>query len=234
MRRWEEILSGADREVVKKSGMGRKQPYGSRPALLIIDTTISFLGQRGELAAASIRTGCGEAGWKAVDNIQKLLETCRANNVPVIFTKNDDATMILTGVSVVKMRKLDPAECEANRIPDDIAPLPSELIVEKTRASVFFGSPLNFCLRAMNVDSLLITGGTTSGCVRASVIDAFSYGYACFVVEECTFDRIQLSHLVNLFDMNAKYADVIPLEEAIKYVTELGSSRKKDLPAKSK
>ena len=74
------------------------------------------------------------------------------------------------------------------------------------------------CLRSMGVDSLLIAGCTTSGCVRASVVDAFSYGYRCFVVEDCVFDRFELSHLVNLFDMNAKYADVITLDEALKYV----------------
>ena len=71
-----------------------------------------------------------------------------------------------------------------------------------------------------SIDSLLITGATTSGCVRASVVDAFSHGYKCFIVEECTFDRFELSHLVNLFDMNAKYADVISLEEALTYLNE--------------
>ncbi len=74
----------------------------------------------------------------------------------------------------------------------------------------------------MGIDSLIITGCVTSGCVRATVVDAFSYGYSCFVVEQCTFDRFHLSHLVNLFDMNVKYADVILLDEAIEYVSKLG------------
>jgi nicotinamidase-related amidase len=111
---------------------------------------------------------------------------------------------------------------KAEEIPEPIAPLPSELVIRKIKASAFFETPLLTYLQYMGIDSLLITGATTSGCVRASVVDAISYGFRCFVVEECVFDRFELSHLVNLFDMNTKYADVISLEEALKYIAKLG------------
>lgn len=94
-------------------------------------------------------------------------------------------------------------------------------MIKKTKASGFFGTPLLSALRHLKCDSLLVAGTTTSGCVRASVVDAISYDFPCFVVEECVFDRFELSHLVNLWDMNAKYADVITLQEAIAHVEGL-------------
>jgi maleamate amidohydrolase len=92
------------------------------------------------------------------------------------------------------------------------------LVIKKTKASSFFGTPLLSCLRNLQVDCLLVAGVTTSGCVRATVIDAFSNNFSVFVVEECTFDRFDLSHLVNLWDMDAKYASVISIEEAVEAV----------------
>ena len=124
--------------------------------------------------------------------------------------------------SVTKAKFSDVVDSEEEDIPAPITPLPSEVVIQKTKASAFFDTPLARCLRERKIDTLLVTGTTTSGCVRASVVDAFSLGFRCFVVEECTFDRFELSHLVNLFDMNAKYADVISLDEALKYVTSIG------------
>ncbi|MCK5642143.1 MAG: isochorismatase family protein [Gammaproteobacteria bacterium] len=221
MRRWEEVFTGADRELLKKAGMAQKQVFGSRPALLIIDVTIEFIGSTRRPALQSAEeypTSCGEAGWAVLPGIQKLLETCRANSVPVIYTTQDMSARRFTVGPVKEAAPQASYDPKANEIPEPIKPRPSELVIPKTRASGFFGTPLLSCLRSMEIDSLLITGCTTSGCVRALVVDAFSYGYRCFVVEDCVFDRFELSHLVNLFDMNAKYADVITLDEALKYV----------------
>ena len=88
-------------------------------------------------------------------------------------------------------------------------------MIKKTKASAFFGTPLREVLHDLNVDSLFVCGTTTSGCVRATIVDAFSHGLKCFLVEEGTFDRFELSHLVNLWDINAKYADVITVDEAV-------------------
>jgi len=221
MRRWEEVFTGADRELLEKAGMAQKQEYGSRPALLIIDATIEFIGSTRRLALQSVAeypTSCGEAGWAALPNIQKLLEACRANNVPVIYTVQDISARRFTIGAVKEAAPMVSYDPKANEIPEPIKPKPSELVILKTRASGFFGTSLLSCLRSMGIDTLLIAGCTTSGCIRASVVDGFSYGYRCFVVEECVFDRFELSHLVNLFDMNAKYTDVITLDEALKYV----------------
>ena len=230
MRRWEEIFTETDHKVLEKGRFGLMQEYGSSPALLIIDVVTSFIGSTRRRVLQSVDeygTSCGEAGWTGVENIQQLLVGCRANNIPPIYTVIDTAACRYSGISAVK-RSLTTEELgeHANRIAEVIAPLPSELVIAKTRASAFFGTPLDSCLKTMGIDSLLVVGTTTSGCVRATVVDALSYGYKCFVVEECTFDRFELSHLVSLFDMNAKYADVILLEAAKKYIIKVGEAKK--------
>ena len=90
-------------------------------------------------------------------------------------------------------------------------------LIHKTRASAFFGTPLDAYLRRGGIDSLVVAGESTSGCVRATDVDGHSYGFHVMVVEEATFDRISISHKVNLFDMHHKYATVVHLEEALGY-----------------
>jgi nicotinamidase-related amidase len=110
---------------------------------------------------------------------------------------------------------------DAWEIADEIKPLPTEPIIRKTKASGFLFTPLAPILHNMKVDCLMVVGTSTSGCVRATVLDGLSHKYTVFVVEECTFDRFELSHLVALWDMNAKYADVISIDEALGYVAGL-------------
>ena len=224
MRKWETIFGEADRALVNKAGFGGKQAFGRKPALIIIDVNRAFIGSQPKPVLESVEeytTSCGEAGWEALEYIQKLLIACREKNVPVVFTTNDPvARQFCLGPTKASIpsEKLDPAGQE---IADAIKPLPSELIIKKTKASAFFATPLLSVLNYLKVDCLLMSGTTTSGCVRASVVDAISYGFPCFLVEECTFDRFELSHLVNLWDMNAKYADVITLEEALGHISGL-------------
>lgn len=225
MRRWEEVFTGADRALLQKTGFGVKQTFGNKPALIIIDVTRSFIGSKRQPVSESIKeykTSCGEVGWVALSSIKSLLEACRSKHIPVIFTTGDPTTRtFLPGPTKIRPKPLDMADPRRDDIPEPIAPLPSELIIRKSMASGFFGTPLLMYLKYMEIDSLLISGTTTSGCVLATVIDAFSHGFRCFLVEECTFDRFELSHLVNLFDMNTLYADVITLEKALEYVDKV-------------
>jgi nicotinamidase-related amidase len=103
----------------------------------------------------------------------------------------------------------------------EIAPEPRDVLLRKSKPSAFFGTGLLHYLLELKVDTLLVTGTTTSGCVRATVIDAFSHNFNVAVVEECTFDRGEASHAINLFDMNAKYADVVSLQTTIDYLAGL-------------
>ena len=114
---------------------------------------------------------------------------------------------------------------ELYHIKDELAPLPGELVIYKERASGFFGTPLIAHLRKIGADSLIICGESTSGCVRASTVDAYSYGFHNVVVEECTYDRSMLSHKVNLFDLHHKYADVMHLDEVIEHLAGLERGR---------
>src|SRR4029077_7262313 len=103
-------------------------------------------------------------------------------------------------------------------IPDEIAPAASDIVISKKKASAFFGTPLASYLVDMGVDTMLVTGVSTSGCVRATVVDGHAYNYRVCVVEEGTFDRSSVAHKVNLFDMHMKYADVVSLAETRRYL----------------
>jgi isochorismate hydrolase len=108
----------------------------------------------------------------------------------------------------------------------ELAPQPGELVIYKERASGFFGTPLVAHLRMMGIDSLIICGESTSGCLRASTVDAYSYGFHNVVVEECAYDRSMLSHKVNLFDLHHKYADVMHVEDVLAHLNGLAQQRK--------
>ncbi len=224
MRRWEKVFTGTERAIVKKMGTDSSQFHRNKSALLIIDVTKSFIGSTPEPILKSVNeyvTSCGESGWAALPSIQKLQESCRARKIPVLFSIADISARRFCWGPTKKAKpelNLDPG---GNEIPEPIKPRRGELVIAKCKASVFFGTPLLSCLRALEIESLLIAGCTTSGCVQATVVDAFSYGFSCFVVEECVFDRFELSHLVSLFGMNAKYADVITLDEALNHINNV-------------
>jgi nicotinamidase-related amidase len=104
-------------------------------------------------------------------------------------------------------------------------PEPGDLVIHKQRASGFYGTPLAANLTMLGVNSLIVCGESTSGCVRASVVDAYSHGFHTVVVEECVFDRSALSHKVSLFDLHHKYADVMHLDEVLERMKELPARR---------
>ncbi len=226
---WEDLLSELDRTIYREAGYGARGGGGKRPALLIIDCTYEFVGDKPEPVLESIKkfpNSCGDVGWRGLEAIRQLLEVCREHELPIFFTKGmDDRSDITRGSWAWK--KAGRVEQKAaktkigNQIPDIIAPRQGETVIQKTKPSGFFGTPLASYLTHLSVDTLLVTGTTTSGCVRASVLDSFSNNFRTLVVEEGVFDRGDLPHKANLFDMNAKYADVISLEEAKAYVHSL-------------
>ncbi len=101
---------------------------------------------------------------------------------------------------------------------DEVEPLPGEAVLRKASPSAFWGTPLIGHLNALHVDTIITCGESTSGCVRASVVDGCTYRFRMTVVEECVFDRHEAAHAMNLFDMNQKYADVLPLQEVLDYL----------------
>jgi nicotinamidase-related amidase len=185
MRRWEAIFSDADRAVAEKAGFGERQPFGNRPALLIIDVNRALVGSTPQPILESVEeygTSCGEAGWSALEHIQKLLRTCRFKKVPVIFTTSDILSIQFSWGPTKNAGPSQKLDLEAQEIAEAIRPLSSESVIKKTKASAFFSTPLISALHNQKADCLLFAGTTTSGCVRASVVDAFSFNFPCFVV----------------------------------------------------
>ncbi len=230
MKPWEEILPPEDMALYRKSKYDqRKLSFGNKPALLVIDVTTPFVGSKPQSVLKAIEeysTSCGEAGWIAIENIKKLLGASRSGEIPVVFTTGDAQAGRVSWGATKRSAPTGTPHFEQEEVAEALALESSDIVIKKIKASAFFGTPLLGCLQTMKVDTLLVTGVSTSGCVRATVVDALSYGYPCFVVEECTFDRFRLSHLVNLFDLNAKYAEVISLSEALAYLDKFRPAKK--------
>lgn len=232
-RIWDKFLTERDKAVFEQSGFGAKGGGGKKPALLIIDVNYAFCGERPEPILDAIRkwrTSCGEEAWEALPHIRKLIDRCHDKGIPVIYTTGtvrDDGwdkgswswksarsgEDVPTGAPEARDSNRD-----SNDIVDDIAPAPQDIVIRKHKPSAFSSTPLMAFLNDLGADSLIVTGTTTSGCVRASVIDAFSMNLRVVIAEEGCFDRSEASHAINLCDMNAKYADVVSTEEALAYV----------------
>ncbi len=228
---WDAFLTERDKKHLEITGFGNRprKGFGERPALIIIDDYYSTLGTEPEDILESVKKwpmSCGAEGWEAIYKTQELLKAARANKIPVVFaTGYGDFPSPWGGKKRSGESKLTPEQQEiAYKIVDEIAPIEGELVIKKASASAFYGTPLIAHLVYNNIDTVIACGETTSGCVRASVVDGCTNRFQMGVVEECTFDRTQASHAINLFDMNQKYADVIGLGEAIAYFDTVGES----------
>jgi nicotinamidase-related amidase len=219
---WKDIV---DDEILEIYEPYRREVHvGRNPAVLAIDLyNKAYQGGNRPLREVNRRYpgSCGENAWKAIEPTQALLAAARRAGLPVIYTTRHADT---DGVRSTHRRMGKEAE-ELYHIKEELTPLPGELVIYKERASGFFGTPLIAHLRKIGADSLIILGESTSGCVRASTVDAYSYGFHNVVVEECTYDRSMLSHKVNLFDLHHKYADVMHVDEVIAHLEVLARGR---------
>ena len=209
-------LSAQEREVYERAGYHRSFGLGTRPAVLVVDVEYNFTGFDGDTILNSLTTypdSCGEAAWRAIPAIAALLDVARQAHVPIVYTH---------GVGAGAGGAAAP-RCGTD-IVDELKPRPGELVVAKRAASALNDTPVGEYLRQRGVDTVIHTGCTTSGCVRASVLDTHALGLRSAVVEDCVFDRAVLPHRVNLFDMDAKYADVMTLASASSYLRELTAS----------
>lgn len=221
---WEAFLTDRDRAVAAMSGYGGSAGFGDRPALLVIDVTTNFCGDKPEPILDSIkkwRNSCGEEAWRSLPAIADMLQVARASNIPVIYSggTTSSGAAVYSGRWSDKNRRRaednDPEHSSGYDFAEPITPGPADIVIRKTKPSVFFGTPLLSYLVGLGIDTLVCCGATTSGCVRASVVDAFSYNFRVNVVADATFDRTQSSHAINLYDMHQKYADIITARTAI-------------------
>jgi nicotinamidase-related amidase len=197
---------------------------GPSPALLAIDLyELSYQGGARPVAelAKVYPSSCGEYAYAAIAPTKRLFAAARAAGLPVFYTTMDvRADSRPRAVTATKRQKLQ-TEPELYAIRTDFRPEAGDTVITKQRASAFFGTPLVAHLTQLGVRTIVICGESTSGCVRASAVDAYSHGFHVVLVEECCFDRSLLSHKVNLFDLHHKYADVMPVDEVVAHLETL-------------
>lgn len=221
---WRHVMDAHDREIYEAAGYGRPTTPGAHPMLVVIDVTYGFVGREPLPILESIKqypNSCGESGWAAVNAIARLLPPVRALGRPVVYSTG--FTQLGTqgmGLWAQKHPSAVHVPADAQTIPPAIAPGERDLVLPKTKPSLFHATPLLDLLVREGANTLIITGGTTSGCVRATVVDAFSYNLPVLVVEDAVFDRAALSHAVNLFEMDQKYANVVTSDQVLHYLEE--------------
>jgi nicotinamidase-related amidase len=196
----------------RQRGMSRRVGFGERPSLLIIDFINAFTDLSSPLAADFS---------KEISATQQLIEAARAKNLLIFFTTTQyEEGFAEAGVFIKKVPALEVLRKGSWMVQVDsrLEPRPGEHLLVKTYASAFFGTPLASTLTANRVDTLIIAGCTTSGCVRASAVDGCQNGFRTIVVDEAVGDRARPPHEANLFDIDAKYGDVVSLEVAVQYL----------------
>ncbi len=229
---WNQFLTERDKAVFATSGYGARGGFGTRPALLIIDVNYAFCDERPMPILESIkrwRNSCGEDAWVAMPYLKSLIEKAHAKGIPVIYTTgvrradnwDSGSWSWKNGRSEEDRSNRPGTNIDGNEIVAEIAPGPRDIVIFKQKPSGFFGTNMASYLTLLGCDSLIVTGTTTSGCVRATVLDAFSLNYRIALAEEGCFDRSQASHAINLCDMNAKYADVVKTSEVIEFFDKL-------------
>ncbi len=205
------------RRVYEEARLGQSIPLGSRPAILVVDFSCGFTDPAYE---------AGSELTAEVEATARLLDVARARGVPVVFTTiafepsgKDGGLWLkkfpaLTGLRIgERSEEVDPR----------LAPREDETIVRKKGASAFFGTNLTAILVSQGVDTVVLCGATTSGCIRATAIDLMQNGFPTLVPRECVGDRARAPHEANLFDIQAKYADVVSVNDAIAYVAGVPS-----------
>jgi maleamate amidohydrolase len=200
------------REVYAAARLGQSITLGALPAVLVVDFSCGFTDP--ECALGSDMT-------EAVEATKRLLDRARAKGLPVVFTTIGYGPSLKDGgLWLQKIPSLGDLQVGGRWVEIDprLEPREDETIVLKKGASAFFGTNLPSILISQGVDSVILCGATTSGCIRATAIDLLQYGYPTLVPRECVADRAQAPHEANLFDIQAKYADVVSLDEVLDYV----------------
>lgn len=221
---WDKVIPREEQETYALAGLGRPGGFGQRPALLVIDVQYRSVGDRPMPIREAIKqypTSCGEPGWSAIAHIATLVNIFRKNGWPVIFPHVAPKSEHDQGSFAAKIPGIMNIPPEGYQFVREVAPQPGELCLPKTQASAFFGTPLASYLVGAGIDSLVFTGCTTSGCVRASVVDACALNFKSIVPSDAVFDRSQVSHAVNLFDIASKYADVLPTRDVATRLSSL-------------
>lgn len=217
---WSDLLTEQDQQVITKAGYDEagassweSRGIGSNPMILVIDMQQLIVGENVPILEAieEHRTAMGEVAWDAIDHIAPFLDDARAAGVPITYTR-------------VVPSSYDNPDHEDLDIVDAVAPHDEEAMIDKSYASAFYGTDLLSHLVSEDIDSVIIVGNSTSGCVRATAVDAKQHGFDVVLPQECIFDRIEASHKVGLLDLWMKYAEVLEVDEVHEYIDTVADS----------
>jgi len=222
---WSGVITPDDERRYARAGFGHPVGMGSRPALLIIDVQFRTLGDSPkpfDEAVEDYATACGDVGWEAVGHIAQLLAFSRSVGIPVLYPHVAPKFSYDAGVLGAKVPSIMAVAARGYEFPPEVAPSDQDIMLPKKHPSAFFGTPLTSYLIALGADSLIITGCSTSGCVRSTVVDAFANNFRVAVPFDAVYDRSETVHKVNLFDMAQKYADVRSTADVIASLSAAG------------
>jgi nicotinamidase-related amidase len=215
MKEWMKLIPEAEMRTYQRGGFLAESKLGKRPALIVVDCTYGFTGSEGatlEESIAEFSTACGPVSWETMPRIARLIGLFRELKRPIVFTRNEPYDGLYAG-RATKRQPRAKDEAKFNEFPPAIAPNSEEWVLAKTKASAFFHTPLSAYLIKQGIDTAVVCGVSTSGCVRATAVDSHSHGFTTFVIDDCCFDRSNFAHCANLFDLQAKYAAVVSLDE---------------------
>ena len=217
---WEAYLTEADRAVLARGRFGRRMGFGEKPAVIAIDCQRYMVGERG-VEDGRYPSSCGAPGWAAVDRIAAILDAARLVKAPVFLTRFAlDPSGADIGVYARKRDFLQRSDwclegSEGAELLPEVGPKPDDIVFVKKKPSAFHGTPLLGYLIDRRIDTVIVLGGATSNCVRATVFDAASYNFRAIVPADAVFDRLPISHAINLFDMDRQFADVVNSDDAV-------------------
>jgi maleamate amidohydrolase len=200
---------------------------GPSAALLVIDLyELAYQGGPNPVSevAQEFPSSCGVNAWNAIEPTKRLFAAARAAGLPIFYTTGDTREGSKPGAIKATNRRGGKDSANAFDIRPEWAPQSGDVVITKQRASGFYGTPLLAHLTQLRIDTVIVIGESTSGCVRASTVDGYSNGFHMVMAEECCFDRSDISHKVNLFDLHHKYADVMKVADVI---AELGTRQMK-------
>jgi nicotinamidase-related amidase len=204
---------------MRHEGFHGRAGFGQRPALIVIDINVGFTDPASPLVCEL---------EDVVVEIRRLLVEARRAGIPVVYTtvSYGEGDRRTAAAFIDKVPALLTLEAGSRWVEIDprIAPEPGEPVLNKLFASAFFGTPLASFLAAAGCDSLIVTGASTSGCVRATVVDALQHGYRPVVPREAVGDRNPAAHEANLYDIDAKYGDVVSVDEVVEHLEELAAA----------
>ena len=210
-----DIVPDEDLAHYDRAGFGARVGWGDTPAIVVVDLTRQFSDDDWPL-------GRSDVGDAAVEANARLLSVARDHDIPLVYVRGLDRHDRFDDMTSNRVSKstghFDPDE--GNRIREEIEPRDDDVVLRKPRRSAFFGTRLGSLLNEYGIDTVLVTGMVTSGCVRATVVDAFERDYRVVVPEECVADRGQVSHQVTLFDIDMKFGDVTALDDVISTIGE--------------